>query len=149
MEIDEGHEGKVYNVVTKGDSQQNVIKSESRLLGDATDLVSYARGLNPYIKASHVDIKEAPQNIHDMNDYTVIMMVDVPFKTSIDLQKSYPGITKKAKMVSCGVQGVCSYIMNDFGEHHIEDADGEEVKVIIHLLQWSTYMNSSLLSFKI
>ena len=149
MEIDEGHEGKVYNVVTKGDSQQNVIKSESRLLGDATDLASYARGLNPYIKASHVDIKKAPQDVHDINDYTVIIMVDAPFKTSINLQKAYPGITKKAKIISCSVQGVCSYIMNDFGEHHIEDADGEEVKVIIYRPQWSMYMNSCLLSFKI
>ena len=64
------------------------------------------------------------------NVYSVIIIIDSPFESTIDLQKAYPGIGKKAKVVSCGVQGVCGYIMNDFGDHVIEDADGEEVKVI-------------------
>ena len=131
MDIDEEREGKVSNAVSKGRKNQQVImKPESRLLGDITDLVSYARGLNPYVKASSVNINEAPQDIHDDNQYTVIIMADSPFNTNIDLKKAYPGISTKTKIISCGVQGVCGYIINDFGEHFVEDANGEEVKVM-------------------
>ena len=109
-------------------------KSESRLLGDVVDLVSYARGLNPYVTASHADISKRPHQHNEedkdnVNDYTVIIVVDSLFESSFDLHRAYPGITKKAKLISCGVQGVCGYILNDFGEHYIEDADGEDVKV--------------------
>ena len=108
-------------------TQQTIFKSKLRLLGEAKDLVSYAKGLNPYVKASYVDINIASSA---ENVYSVIIIIDSPFESTIDLQKAYPGIGKKAKVVSCGVQGVCGYIMNDFGDHVIEDADGEEVKVI-------------------
>ena len=134
-------EGEITGAVIKDEENMKIDerhKSESRLLGDVVDLVSYARGLNPYVTASYADISKRPhqhdgedkdKDRYNVNDYTVIIVVDSLFESSFDLHRAYPGITKKAKLISCGVQGVCGYILNDFGKHYIEDADGEDVKV--------------------
>ena len=117
--------------------EENSVKSRgpiARLIGSSKDLVSYARDLNPYVNAHTVPSQSilSPE-ILDAG-YSAVILVDSDFEMCTAFSKHCRAIKSsrdKPKLVVCGVQGVCGYIMNDFGEsHRIEDADGEEMKEI-------------------
>jgi hypothetical protein len=59
-------------------------------------------------------------------------LVDLDFPTTVAIDKQVRSIQGSTpKVISCGVQGVCGYVMDDFGDKfQVEDADGELQKEV-------------------
>ena len=73
-----------------------------------------------------------------LGEYSLVVLVDKDFCTACDIDtrcRQQQTSAENTKVVMCGVQGVCGYLLNDFRENFlVEDASGEVSKEVYYNL---------------
>ena len=67
-----------------------------------------------------------------LSQYAIIVLVDIDFNTTSEIDSKARSLRPTTpKIVACGVQGVCGFVIDDFGDEFIvEDSDGEVQKEV-------------------